>query len=278
MRVFLPDGDPAGVKVIEKSNWTGAGLVIPRALFAQTKARPELDRAGIYVLIGESDDGPLPRIYVGEGDPVRPRLEQHGRAKDFWTHVVIFTSKDQNLNKAHVQRLESRLVDLAKHAKRCVLDNGNVPQPPSLSEADTAEVEGFLDDVLLCLPPLGYPFFERPSSKSEANAAILHLKTSGIQASGAETPQGFVVHAGSQAVKTETDSCHAFLRDIRAELVRQGVLRDAGGIYELSQDYTFASPSTAGGVLSGRNLNGREWWKTADGRTLKSIQESEGGV
>src|SRR5262245_40988184 len=104
VRVFLPDGDPSGIKVIEKSNWTGTGLVIPRALFARAIIRPELGRTGVYLLVGEAENGPLPRIYVGEGDPVRPRLEQHGRAKDFWTHAVVFTSKDQGLNKAHVQR------------------------------------------------------------------------------------------------------------------------------------------------------------------------------
>jgi hypothetical protein len=205
VRVFLPDGDPAGVKVIEKSNWTGAGLVIPRALFARAKARPELDRAGVYLLVGESERGPLPRVYLGEGDPVRPRLEQHGRAKDFWTHAVVFTSKDQGLNKAHVQRLEARLVELAHAAKRCVLDNGNVPQPPSLSEADTADVEGFLDDVLLCLPTLGYFFFERAAAESVAESIGLLLRARGVEAHGAETPQGFVVRVGSQAAKSETE-------------------------------------------------------------------------
>src|SRR5690606_8232083 len=113
VRVFLPDGDPAGVKVIEKSNWTGMGLVIPRSLFASARTRTELDRAGVYFLVGESERGLLPKVYVGEGDPVRPRLESHGRQKDFWTHAVAFTSKDQSLNKAHVQRLEARLVELA---------------------------------------------------------------------------------------------------------------------------------------------------------------------
>lgn len=274
VRVFLPEGDPAGLKVVEKSNWTGAGLVIPRALLARAKARPEMDRAGVYLLVGESERGPLPKVYVGEGDPVRPRLEQHGRAKDFWTHAVVFTSKDQGLNKAHVQRLEARLVELAHAAKRCVLDNGNVPQPPSLTEADTADVESFLDDMLLCLPTLGYTFFERATVEPTTQIATLLLRGRGVEAHGAETPLGFVVRAGSHAAKGETESCHAYLRDIRAELVGQEVLRDAGDHYELTQDYTFSSPSTAAGALLGRAANGRMEWKTENGRTLKSIQNA----
>src|SRR5688500_10283588 len=50
VRVFLPGGDPDGVKIVEKSNWTGSGLVIPRSLFAETRVRDELTRAGVYIL------------------------------------------------------------------------------------------------------------------------------------------------------------------------------------------------------------------------------------
>lgn len=276
LRLFLPDGDPAGIKVIEKSNWTGCGLVVPRALFSEARMRTEFTRAGVYLLVGESEHGPLRQVYVGEGDPVRPRLEQHAKTKDFWTHAVIFTSKDQNLNKAHVQRLEARLVELATAAKRCVLDNGNVPQPPSLSEADTAEVEGFLFDMLLCLPTLGYDFFER-ARESSSTSEGLQLRARGVEARGVDTPEGFVVHVGARATKKETPSCHPYLREIRAELVRQGVLLDKGEDYELVQDYTFASPSTAAGVLLGRSTNGRVEWRTSDGRTLKSLQDTGAG-
>ncbi len=33
VNVFLPTGDPEGLKVVEKSNWSGRGLVIPKAGF-----------------------------------------------------------------------------------------------------------------------------------------------------------------------------------------------------------------------------------------------------
>ncbi len=276
VRLFLPDGDPDGVKVVEKSNWTGCGLVVPRTLFAAAKGRAEMARAGVYILSGQGGASPLPHVYVGEGDPVRPRLEQHAKNKDFWTHAALFTSKDQNLNKAHVQHLESRLVALANASKRCVLENGNAPQPPSLSESDIAEVEGFLDDVLLCLPILGFNYFElAPAVVPEG--LELHLKVKGLAARGYETSQGFVVQKGSQAVKAESAAIHAYLTETRSELLRQGVLREAGAVYEFTQNYTFGSPSTASGVLLGRTSNGRVEWKAADGRTLKRIQDAELG-
>ena len=141
VRIFLPSGDPDGLRIVEKSNWTGQGLFFPRSVFADVRQRPELKRTGVYVLWGPGESGQLPRVYVGEGDGVLPRLDQHAKTKDFWTHAAVFSSKDQNLNTAHVQYLESSLVALANEAKRCELDNGNVPQLPSLSEADAADAE-----------------------------------------------------------------------------------------------------------------------------------------
>jgi hypothetical protein len=276
VRIFVPSGEPEALRIVEKSNWIGQGLIFPRALFAEVRQRPELQRTGIYVLWGPGESGQLPRVYVGEGDLVRPRLDQHAKQKDFWTHAVVFTSKDQNLNKAHVQYLEARLVALAAEAKRAEIDNGNVPQLPTLSKADAADAEGFLGDLLLCLPVVGVSLFEKAKAGA-AKARTLTLKAKGIEARGVDGSDGFVVRAGSRAAKTEVPSCHAYLVELRRSLVQQGVLQSDGEGYRVTQDYTFNSPSTAAGVLLGRSSNGRVEWKDARGRTLKDIQSAETG-
>jgi len=273
VRIFLVDGDPAGIKVVEKSNWSGVGLVFPQPLFGKAKARPELQRTGVYVLVGPGESAQRPRVYIGEGDPILPRLNQHELKKDWWTHAVCFTSKDQNLNKAHIQYLESRLVELAAAAKRCDLDNGNTSQPPSLSEADRADAEGFLQDVLLCMPILGHAFFEQ-ASQAKAISQRYHLSARGVQAEGFESSEGFVVVMGSQAAVDERPSIHGYLKDMRASLLKEGVMQTTGQHLVFSQDYSFASPRTAAGVVVGGAANGRELWKTKEGRTLKEMQES----
>lgn len=272
VRIFIPSGQPEALRIVEKSNWTGQGLVFPRAQFAEARQRAELKRTGVYVLWGPSESGQLPRLYVGEGDGVLSRLDQHAKTKDFWTHAAVFTSKDQNLNKAHVQYLEARLVALASEAKRAELDNGNVPQLPGLSEADAADAEGFLADLLLCLPVVGVSLFEKAKADT-AESGELFLKAKGIEARGVDGAEGFVVRSDSQAVKSEVASIHAYLKELRQTLLAQGVLQDSGTIYRLTQDYTFNSPSTAAGVLLGRSANGRVEWKDAKGRPLKEIQE-----
>jgi hypothetical protein len=273
IKIFLPGGEPDGLRTIEKSNWSGAGIVIPRVLMTEAKSRRELSRTGVYVLLGPPEESGLARLYVGEGDPIKPRLEQHAAKKDFWTSCVAFTSKDENLNKAHVQYIESRLIALAEQAKRCVLDNGNAPALPSLSEADMADAEGFLSEMLLCFPVLGIPVFNAASSTAKS-ARKLILRAKGITAEGSETAEGFVVHVGSGAVKGEAPSCPNQIKEMRSALLGNGVLKTRGHGFVFTQDYNLSSPSTAASVVLGRSANGRLEWKTKDGRKLKEIQEA----
>jgi hypothetical protein len=161
IRIFVPDGDPEGVRIIDRMNWTGTGVVFPRTSWPQTRGRKEFDRAGVYILVGYLDeDGDLPRIYVGEGDGIRERIENHFQNKEFWSWGIAFTSASGGLNKAHVQWLEYALVKGAREANLCVLDNGNVPQGPVLTEHEEADVRGFFGEMLRILPLVELRAFE----------------------------------------------------------------------------------------------------------------------
>jgi hypothetical protein len=155
---FLTDARPDGRRTVDKVRWNVHAVVCPRSRFREVKTNEEFSRPGVYVLY-EKDV--IPRIYIGEGDPTRPRLEQHYRKKDFWTSLILFTAQDQH-NKAHVQYLESRLVALARAAKRCILDNGNDPQLPTLADTDTTAMEVFLKEMLHICDLLGLTVFEGP--------------------------------------------------------------------------------------------------------------------
>jgi len=214
-------------------------------------------------------------IYLGEGGPIRPRLESHYAQKDFWTRAIGFTTTTAGqLNKAHVQFLESRLIALARAAKR-------MPLEPSLSEADRADMEVFLGHMLGMLPVLGvYAFEQAPKAPAAKAAPLLTCKGKGVQATGYEASQGFVVRSGSQATATTVPSMAQHVRgmyDLRQELISNGVLVMQAGLYQFTQDYTFSSPSTAASVLLGRSANGRVEWKGEDGRTLKELQAAEAG-
>ena len=278
LRIFVADGDPDGLRIVERFNASARAVVFPRALLPQVKARPELQQTGVYLLLGPRPDGEGDLLYVGEGDPIRPRFESHYAQKDFWTRAIGFVAAGGLLNKAHVQCLEARLIALARAAKRVPLDNGNFPNEPTLSEADRADMLVFLDHMLGMLPVLGVHAFESVPAVPAKASPVLSCRGKGVQASGYEASQGFVVKAGSQAVSETVPSMQQHVRgmyDVRQELIANGVLALADGLYRFTQDYSFSSPSTAAAVVLGRSANGRIEWKDAQGRTLKELQEAE---
>ena len=279
LRIFVADGDPDGLRLVERSNWVGKAIVFPRALLPKIKQRAELNQTGVYLLLGPREDGEGEMLYIGEGDPVRPRLESHYAQKDFWNRAVCFVAAPGQLNKAHVQFLEANLVRLAKAAKRLPLDNGNHPAEPSLSEADCADMQVFLENMLGMLPVLGIHAFEQAAPMAATVAqSVLTCRGKGVTASGYEATQGFVVRSGSQAVGESVPSMQQHVRgmfDLREELIGNGVLQREGDHFLYAQDYVFSSPSTAAAVVLGRSANGRIEWKDAGGRTLKALQELE---
>ena len=108
IRIFLAAGEADGVWVVEKSNWTGKALMAPRTRYGDLRARPDLDGPGVYLLVGPTESGLLPsRVYIGETDDLPGRLDSHNKNKDFWNRAIVFTSKDANLNKAHIRFLEA---------------------------------------------------------------------------------------------------------------------------------------------------------------------------
>lgn len=260
------------MKFVEKSNWTGLGVVCPRPRFSAVKQRDPFQKPGVYVLTGPSGTAELPLAYIGEGDPVRIRLEDHHAKKDFWNVAYFFTSKDAHLNKAHIEHLEHRLIALARNARRCTLDNINTPTAPSLSEPELAYVETFLDEALLCFPVLGVSIFEKPAFEEKARQLLI-LTNKGIYAEGYESEDGFVVKKGSTVVVETVPSAHAFTISLRQELQKSGILKQRNAQFlEFEEDYEFSSPSTAAAVLVGASANGRDFWKTQEGISLKELQ------
>lgn len=275
IRIFQLDGDPNGIRTIEKSNWTGQGLAFPRSLITEAAKRKELNRTGVYVLLGESDSSSLPAIYIGEGDPILDRLKSHYSAKDFWTRGVCFTSKDESLNKAHVQYLESKLISLAAAAKRCDIQNGNAPELPSLSEADEADVSGFLGELLLCLPAVGLNMFQAGPTTQPTDMELFYVEGKGVRATGLDTPEGFVVKSGSRASMQDTPTMPKRAISLRDTLLKKGVLKQDAGAYLFMQDYVFGSSSSASDIILARSSAGPSNWKNKDGVTFAQIQSDK---
>ena len=171
IRLFLIEGESSGRWKCELSNWTGLAYKIPRSMLSKCSDRTDLGYAGVYFLIGKSDDQVKDKVYIGESEDVLYRLNQHVQAgeKEWqdWSDCVVFISKDNQLNKAMIKYLESSLYDLAITADRAEVTNGNHPKKSSLSELDSAEMEEYLEDYF----PLDRKYSEFPSEGIYVTAA-----------------------------------------------------------------------------------------------------------
>jgi hypothetical protein len=187
IRIFVPDGDPEGLRIIDRMNWTGQGIVFPREEWAKVRLRPEFSKAGVYILLGYVTDDDLPTLYIGQGDVVRNRLESHVQTKDFWSRAVVFVSSAGGLNRAHATWLEHALIRRALAAKRSNLDNGTEPQEPGLSEAEKADTQAFLREILQILPLVGLNAFEMPKAVAEPKAGSADFMKFKIPFDGPDT-------------------------------------------------------------------------------------------
>jgi hypothetical protein len=154
--MFSTDGDPEGIRHIDKSNWSGFGVVFQRGQLPQLKSDSSFKQAGVYILVGNVSEE---TIYIGEADPVGDRLKNHATNKDGWDWGVYFVDKNHKIGKTEVQFLEFELIQKAKQCGRSILLNKNNVTAPSMSPVARATAQAFLADMLLILPMLGINAF-----------------------------------------------------------------------------------------------------------------------
>lgn len=295
IRIYLPNETVAGIRHAEIANWTGQALACPRALFSELRGWPEVQRPGVYILFGVNDETDAEIAYIGEAEVLADRLQSHLSGKEFWSELVTFSSKDENLTKAHVRYLEARLVSMATEANRCQLENNVAPALPSLPRADRDAMEEFLVFAKTLLGVLGHRLLDplvvrvkamdaqidavvrnlsTPAAKILEPSSIFHLRVSGLHARAVWTEEGMVVFEGSDAALAPASSLTGGAVAMRQMLISSGVLASLSDKMIFNRDYMFKTPSQAAGIVAGYSINGRYNWKLDDGTTFKQYFES----
>lgn len=275
IKLFLPRGDAKSLRTAEISNWSGKAVAAPRTELDELLAREELEKAGVYILIGSDPLTNAPRAYIGEAEVIRDRLKQH-KTKEFWVSAIVFVSKDENLTKAHVRFLESRLLAEAAQVGRFTLEQ-NQAGGSRLPESDREDMEVFLARIRQLLPVLGSEILA-PIAQPAASAqpgGVLFSRIKGAEARGQRTVNGFVVFRGSTAVLAARPSAESYPYVVarRKQFIDDGTLVEKDGFFIFTKDAEFSSPSAAAVVIHGGSANGLTAWKTKDGKTLKQLDE-----
>lgn len=269
--LFLIDGDPNGRIMCELSNWSGKAYKIPRNLVKNSDDREDLSNTGVYLLFGKDENG-RNLAYIGEAENIRQRLLQHVGAKEFWNEAIVFISKDNNLNKAHIKYLESRLYEIAKEADRYLLDNNTKPTKSNISEPDQAEMEEFIDNLQLLVNTLGHKIFDSVISNSDSSPnESFQISQKGLFAEGKPTNEGFVVFKGA-SISLQLGAVNASVIALREKYVSEGIIVEDGESAVLTKDVIFTSSSLAATLVLGVSTNGPKTWK-CKGKTLKELQQ-----
>ena len=274
IKIFLVHGDPKRLRTAELSNWAGKAVAGPRSEFDGVLSREESDSSGIYFLTGADPESGKSAIYIGEAENIRDRIKAH-LERDFWNQIIFFTSKDENLTKAHIRYLEGKLIDLARKSGRAVVTNGQ-SSGARLPESDREDMEIFLEKINQLLPVLGVELLVPAAAIAvgESEHKKLFCEIKGIKAEGHLAPNGFVVLKGSQAVLTDRASSQKWpwAMNMRQRLKDEGVLEVKDDALVFTRNAEFTSPSSAAAVIHGGHANGLTSWKDKSGKTLKDIE------
>lgn len=228
IRLFLVDDNPNGLRTMELSNMTIYTTVFPRAKLKTFLHREESNKAGCYILIGNDIKTPeKTKIYIGEGENVGNRLKSHAlgdKQKEFWNEVVVFTSKDDYITKTQIQYLESELCRIANDSGNVVLDNGNQPSKPNLSEVDNAEMKQFLEAIKLILSSIGINVLESKKVVDITDEVNTQEKVHEFSIKGAKArmkieDDKYIVLKGSTAVVENRPSAGDAIIKMRKEMV-----------------------------------------------------------
>jgi len=275
IQIYLPSGDPRGMRVAEITTRIVRVIEVPRSQLADFLKLPEAQQVGVYFLMGELSDAGLPRVYIGQSGCVGSRLAQHNQNKDFWNRALVVISLTNSLTQTHALFLEWFAIVEATKAGRYSLENGNggsQPYTPAPLQADCHEIH---ETAAILLATLGQPVFEpltnSPTARGEKE--LFYCRGSGANGTGEYTNEGFVVLKGS---KGRRDVVASF-KDTPGErqrnlLMTEGVMVPEGDMLVFTRDYLFASPSSAALLLMGRSANGWSEWKAANGKTLDEVK------
>lgn len=211
----------------------------------------------------------MPTVYVGEGDDVSSRLQQHAINKDFWDRFIVLTSKDPNLTKAHVRYLEAGILKLLRSAKKCSIHNQTSPEFDRLPESDISDMEAYLEQVQLLLPVIGFDLLRLPKvaessltfDVEEAVEFTLANANKGINATAREIDGEFVVLAGSVGNLHEGPSFKDKVKLVRDQGLESGtIVKQGSENFRLINNVGFNSPSYGAVFLYGTSRNGRSDW------------------
>lgn len=291
VKIFITGQDPRSLRTIELDNWTGVAVTGQPEFFKKALEGEVLSRSCVYLLIRNSADDDLPEVYVGESDDFSQRYT-NGKFPIKFDSFLIFTSKDDNLTRAHVKWLERELWSILKgNSGKLIVANTNKPTGSNLPRADIATMRTYLSNTIYVLEALGYDLFSIQERTSASPSTAKQIEDPIVGDDGlsltlySTLPKrqndraflrfengAYTLLSGSKINGKITDSLPANVRKLRQQLIEDGNLISHGDYLELLKDIPFSKPSPASALVKGRSSTGyMDWVSNVDNMPLGAI-------
>lgn len=161
IKLLLSNGSLSGLLVAELLKWDGILFSSPRESYHLLSNEPESKFWGVYLLVSED------KVYIGQANDLLRRIGEHDKSKDWWEKVVLFTTKDNSLNRSDIDYLENKLIDIAKITGTLEMNNVQSGNSPKVSRYRETELKDFLDGALLLLELIGIKVFTKHIIKTK---------------------------------------------------------------------------------------------------------------
>ncbi len=276
IQIFLPGGDPHGIRAAEITTRIVQLIEVPRSLLQDFLKMPESDQVALYFLFSQPGEGVESKVYIGQTGDLRTRLSTHNRKMEFWERALVLISRTHSLTQTHALLLEWYCIQEARRAGRYADENSNSgsrPHTPAPLEADCLEI---FETGRTLLTTLGYPVFDAVGTVGEGadEEDMFFLTAGGIEGRGLYTSEGFVVLKGSRGNRANAPTFSESNQRFRQRLLDGGVTRADGDAVVFEKDHLFGSPSMAAMALLGRSSNGWKEWKSKGGSTLHDLKRA----
>ena len=299
IQIYLPTGNPRGLRVAEMTTRTVRLIEVPRIHISDFLNMPDAKQVGLYFLIGDTDSTDKPLLYIGQTGDLTQRLKSHNNGKDFWTRVFVMLSTNNTITQTHALYMEHKAIQIATDVGRYDLQNGNngsKPHTPAPLQADCEELFHTLD---ILLSTLGQPVFESigihtaidnavevtpqdiqqlvPSENISAvttdhQPMLFYCKAKDCDAQGYYDDDGFVLLKGSLIRKHNAPSLAQTAISKKSDMLVHDKLVEHNKVsYRLTENQLFKTPSGASQTVTGRPTNGWVEWKNDSGKTLSDI-------
>ncbi|MGM8886105.1 GIY-YIG nuclease family protein [Psychrobacter sp. 1U2] len=297
IQIYLPKGNPRGLRLAEMTTRTVRLIEIPRIHIDDFFAMPDANQVGLYFLIGETETADKPLLYIGQTGDLKRRLNQHDD-KDFWTRAFVMLSTNNSMTQTHALYMEHKAIATATQVGRYEIKNGNTGNKPHTPDPLKADCEELFYTLDVLLSTLGQPVFESlnikennniknqssgdvaVSSISTADAlpiadsqpTLFYYKAKDGDAKGYYDDDGFVILAGSLVRQAQAMSAPPFIVKLKENLLNTGKLIAVDNkSYKLTENQLFKTPSGASSLVSGRSTNGWIEWKNEAGENLDNV-------